>query len=130
MIKPSTLLFIADNSGAIIVGCIAVPKLLKRLGPRAGQTLTVSVKKNIFKKHIKKKSRIITKSQILQAVITTTARHKRRLGNFNLKSSINTAVLINQYELPYGTRLFGPIFREVRQKIKYRKIVSLAKYTI
>jgi ribosomal protein L14 len=47
-----------------------------------------------------------------------------------MKSSLNTIVLLNQYELPYGTRLFGPVFREVRQKLKYRKIISLAKLVL
>jgi len=130
MVRPSTRLTVADNSGAIIVGCIAVPKLLNRVGPQPGQTLTVSVKKNIFKKNIKKKSRIITKSQILQAVLITSARAKKRIGNFFMGSSLNVVVLINQYDLPYGSRLFGPVFREVRQKLKYRKIVSLATYLI
>lgn len=130
MIRPSTWLLVADNSGALVVGCIAVPKLLRRLGTQPGQTLTVSVKKNIFKKNIKKKSRIIEKSQILQAVLVTSARGKKRPGGFKLSSSLNVVVLINQYELPYGTRLFGPIFREVRQKLKYRKIVNMAQYII
>jgi large subunit ribosomal protein L14 len=127
MIRPSTLLLVADNSGALRVGCIAVPKLLSRVGPKPGNTLTVSVKKNIFKKNIKKKSRIITKSQILQALLVTFARGLRRVGNFKIKSSLNVVVLINQYELPYGTRLFGIIFREVRQKLKYKKIVSMTR---
>lgn len=130
MIKPPALLPIIDNSGAIMVGCINIPKLKSRIGATPGTIITVTVKKNVFKKNIKKKSRIINKSQIVKALLVTSAKSIKRHGNFFISSSINSTLLLNQYMLPYGTRLFGPIFRELRQKVKFKKIISLAKILI
>jgi ribosomal protein L14 len=78
MIKPPALLLVADNSGALIGGCIKVAKLNNRLGAVPGTVLTISVKKNLFKKHIKKKSRIIVKGQIVKALLTTSAKSVKR----------------------------------------------------
>lgn len=130
MIKPPALLPIIDNSGAIVIGCINVPKLKKRIGAVPGTVITASVKKNIFKKNIKKKSRIINKSQIVRALLVTTVKGLKRTGNFFIRTSQNSSLLINQYDLPYGTRLFGPIFRELRTYVKFRKVIGLAKILI
>ena len=129
MIGPLTKLAVVDNSGALVVGCISVPKLLRRTGPNPGNTLTVSVKKSIFKKNIKKKSRIISKSQIVQALLIVSVKGAKRQGFFRLKDSLNAVVLFNQYDLPYGTRINGPMFREVRAT-RFKKIVNLAKILI
>ena len=130
MIKPSSILNVADNSGALSVGCINVPKSNSRLGALPGCLITISVKKNIFKKNIKKKSRIITKGQLAKALIVTNVKGVKRVGHFFIRSSLNSAVLLNQYLLPFGTRIFGPTFREIRLKINYRKVVSLSKALI
>ena len=79
---------------------------------------------------VKKKSRIIVKGQIVKALVVSTANALRRAGNFQIKSSSNNVVLLNQYLLPYGTRLFGPVLREVRQKVNFRKVISLARVLI
>lgn len=130
MIKPPARLPIIDNSGAIWIGCISVPKLNSRIGAISGTIFTSSVKENIFKRNIKKKSRIINKSQIVKALLVTTAKQQKRRGNFFMKSSENNSVLLNQYELPYGTRLSGPVFREIRQKTKFKKVVSISKILV
>lgn len=130
MIKPPARLPVIDNSGALEIGCISIPKLQSRIGAIPGTIFTSSVKKNIFKKNIKKKSRIINKSQIVKALLVTSAKGSKRWGNFIIKNSWNNTILLNQYELPYGTRLVGPIFREIRQKTKFKKIINLAKILI
>jgi large subunit ribosomal protein L14 len=127
MIKPSSFLFVVDNSGALLAGCINIPKSNSRIGAVAGCLITISVKKNIFKKYIKKKSRIIIKGQLVKGIILTTVKGSKRFGNFFIRSAANNLVLLNQYLLPYGTRVFGPVFREVRQKINYRKVISLSR---
>lgn len=130
MIKPGTYLRIIDNSGALVAQCINIPKLNKRVGAIPGCLITITVKKNIFKKNIKKKSRIIVKGQLVKALLVSTVGRVRRHGNLFTRTSQNAAVLVNQYLLPYGTRLFGPVFREIRQKINFRKIVSLARIIV
>jgi large subunit ribosomal protein L14 len=127
MIKPPSKLPVADNSGALVGGCINISNFDRRVGALPSSILTISVKESLFKKNIKKKSRIINKSQIVKALLVTTVKGIKRKGNFFLRSSSNNIVLLNQYELPYGTRLFGPVFQEVRKKIRFRKVVSLAK---
>ena len=126
MINVETIIRIADNSGAIWGGCIRILKISNNSGAKPGETITISVKKNIFKKHIIKKSKIIIKGQICKALIIRSIKGIKRWGNFFLRSNINAAILLNRYDLPYGTRLFGIIFREIKKKIKYSKIISLA----
>ena len=130
MIVPSTRLNVVDNSGAIEVGCININKRNQRVGAVPGSLIVISVKKNVFKKNVKTNSRIIIKGQIVKALVVATSRGLRRLGNFKVKTSSNNVVLLNQYLLPYGTRLFGPVLREVRQKTNFRKIISLARIVI
>jgi len=74
MIKVETILKVADNSGARICGCIQVVKNAFRIGAKPGQVITVSVKKNVFKKHVVKKSRMIHKGQICIALIICSAK--------------------------------------------------------
>jgi len=100
-------------------------KNASRLGSKPGQIITVSVKKNIFKKHVVKKSRIIHKGQICKALIIGSAKGVKRWGNFFLRTRRNRIILLNQYGMPYATRLFGPVFRDVRLNAKYIKIISL-----
>lgn len=130
MIKPSTRLFVVDNSGALLAGCINIHKSNSRIGALPGCLITVSIKKSIFKKNIKKKSRIIIKGQLVKGLVVTSVKGCKRIGNFFARAAANNLVLLNQYLLPYGTRIFGPILREVRQKINFRKIVSLSRSII
>jgi large subunit ribosomal protein L14 len=130
MIKPAARLFVIDNSGALVAECINIPKLHSRVGAVPGCLITIAVKKNIFKKNIKKKSRIIVKGQLVKALVVSTVKSKRRHGNFFVSSSQNAVILLNQYLLPYGTRILGPVFREVRQKINFRKVISLARIIV
>lgn len=127
MIKTPALLPIVDNSGALRGGCISILKANSRIGAVVACLITISIKKNIYKKNIKKKSKIVTKGQVLKSLILTTVKGVKRLGNFFMRSAANNAVILNQYFLPYGTRIFGPSFRETRQKINFRKVVSLTQ---
>lgn len=129
MINVETILKIKDNSGGIYCGCIKVLKTSSRVGALSGHVITVSIKKNIFKKHVIKKSKIIIKGQICKALVIRSAIGVKRWGNFFLKSKHNSVILINQYMLPYATRLFGPVFREVRSKMVFLKVIALAQVT-
>jgi large subunit ribosomal protein L14 len=126
MINVEMIIRIADNSGALLGSCIRILKISSNSGAIPGQTITISVKKNIFKKNIIKKSKIIVKGQICKALIIRSRKGLKRWGNFFIRSSSNAIILLNRYDLPYGTRLFGVIFREVKKKMKYSKIISLA----
>jgi large subunit ribosomal protein L14 len=126
MVNVETIIRIADNSGAIFGGCIRILKLSHKLGAKTGETITISVKKNIFKKNIIKKSKIIVKGQICKALIIRSVKGLKRWGNFFIRANNNAAILLNKYDLPYGTRLFGVVFREIKKKIKYAKVISLA----
>lgn len=130
MIHVNTVCKVADNSGAILVKCIKVLKISSRLGAVPGQTITVSVKKNVFKSHVVKKSKIISKGQICKALVIRTVKGLKRWGNFFVRSIGNYVVLLNIYDLPYATRLFGPVFREVKLNINYFKVISLSTFTI
>lgn len=130
MIKPPARLPVIDNSGALWIGCICVPKLQSRIGAVPTTTFISSVKENIFKENIKKKSKIITKSQIVKSLLVASAKGIKRWGNFFIKNNWNNSLLLNQYDLPYGTRLGGPIFRELRHKTKFKKIISIAKIIV
>jgi large subunit ribosomal protein L14 len=120
---------VADNSGAIFVSCIRLLNSSSRVGAKVGDTITVVVKKNIIKKNIKK-SKEVKKGQVCTALILRTLKGIKRWGNFFLRSGINSAALLNKYYLPIGTRLLGPIFREIRTNSKFSKIMSLAQVTL
>lgn len=78
MINVETILKVTDNSGGVYCGCIKILKISSRIGTIPGQTLTVSVKKNIVKKHVVKKSRIISKGQICKALLVCSAKGLKR----------------------------------------------------
>lgn len=78
MILIGSICKVADNSGAVLVGCIKVLKISSRIGAIPGQTIKVSVKKNIFKKHIVKKSKIIVKGQLCTALLLRTKKGLKR----------------------------------------------------
>jgi large subunit ribosomal protein L14 len=130
MINVESILKIADNSGGLFCGCIKILKISSRIGAIPGQTLTVSIKKNVFKKHVTKKSKIISKGQICKALLVCSVKGLKRWGNFFIKANSNKVVLLNQYNMPYATRLFGLVFREVRLKIFFNKVMSLAQISL
>ena len=129
MINVQTVLKVADNSGAVFVSCIRLLNSSSRVGAGVGDTITVVVKKSIIKKNIKK-SKEVKKGQVCSAVILRTLKGVKRWGNFFLRSGSNSVALINKYSLPIGSRLLGPVFREIRVNLKFSKIISIAQVTI
>jgi len=130
MINVESILKVADNSGAILVKCIKLFKFSYRIGAIPSQTILVVVRKNIFKKHVTKKSKIIIKGRIYKALILRSIKGLKRWGNFYIKCYHNLVILLNEYNLPFATRLYGPIVREIRMKSKYSKIISLAEFIL
>jgi large subunit ribosomal protein L14 len=118
MIQMMTILDVADNSGARKVGCIKVLGSSKRKYASLGDVIVVSVKDAIPNSKIKK-------GDVVRAVVVRTRKGVRRPDGSYIKFDDNSAVLINQLNEPIGTRIFGPVARELRAK-KFMKIVSLA----
>ncbi|NJL70793.1 MAG: 50S ribosomal protein L14 [Candidatus Competibacteraceae bacterium] len=118
MIQMGTILDVADNSGAKKIACIHL------LGGSAGQyghlgdVITASVKEALPDGTVKK-------GQVVKAVIVRTRRAFRRKDGTYIRFDTNSAVLIDNQREPIGTRVFGPIARELREK-RFMKIVSLA----
>jgi large subunit ribosomal protein L14 len=118
MIQMQTNLDVADNSGARRVQCIKVLGGSKRKYASIGDTVVVSVKEAIPRGRVKK-------GQVMKAVIVRTATGVRRPDGSIIRFDRNAAVLVNPQGEPVGTRIFGPVTRELRAK-KHMKIVSLA----
>ena len=118
MIQMQTDLDVADNSGAKRVQCIKVLGGSKRKYASIGDTVVVSVKEAIPRGRVKK-------GQVMKAVIVRTATGVRRPDGSVIRFDRNAAVLVNPQGEPVGTRIFGPVTRELRAK-KHMKIVSLA----
>ena len=118
MIQMQTNLDVADNSGAKRVQCIKVLGGSKRKYASIGDTVVVSVKEAIPRGRVKK-------GQVMKAVIVRTATGVRRADGSLIRFDRNAAVLVNPLGEPIGTRIFGPVTRELRAK-KHMKIVSLA----
>src|SRR4029079_16850512 len=118
MIQMQTNLDVADNSGARRVQCIQALGGSKRKYASIGDTIVVSVKEAIPRGRVKK-------GQVMKAVVVRTAKGVRRPDGSILRFDRNAAVLINPQGEPVGTRIFGPVTRELRGK-KHMKIVSLA----
>ena len=118
MIQTETNLSIADNSGAKRVQCIKVLGGSKRKFASVGDVIVVSVKEAIPKGKV-------SKGDVHQAVIVRTAKELLRNDGSTIKFDSNAAVLINAQGEPVGTRIFGPVCRELRAK-KQMKIISLA----
>ncbi|MEM7192995.1 MAG: 50S ribosomal protein L14 [Pseudomonadota bacterium] len=118
MIQMQTNLDVADNSGAKRVQCIKVLGGSKRKYASIGDTIVVSVKEAIPRGRVKK-------GQVMKAVIVRTATGVRRQDGSLIRFDRNAAVLVNQQGEPVGTRIFGPVTRELRAK-RHMKIVSLA----
>jgi large subunit ribosomal protein L14 len=118
MIQMQTNLDVADNSGARRVQCIKVLGGSKRKTAGVGDIIVVSVKEAIPRGRVKK-------GEVLRAVIVRTAKEVRRQDGSAIRFDRNAAVLINKQGEPVGTRIFGPVTRELRAK-KFMKIISLA----
>ncbi len=118
MIQAQTNLDVADNSGARRVQCIKVLGGSKRKYASVGDVVVVSVKEAIPRGRVKK-------GDILKAVVVRTAKDIRRPDGTAIRFDRNAAVLINNQGEPIGTRIFGPVTRELRAK-QYMKIISLA----
>ncbi len=118
MIQMQSKLSVADNSGAQIVQCIKVLGGSKRKVASVGDIIVVSVKKAIPRGKVKK-------GDVHRAVIVRTAKEIHRADGSAIRFDRNAAVLINKQGEPIGTRIFGPVTRELRAK-KFMKIVSLA----
>ena len=118
MIQMQTNLDVADNSGARRVQCIKVLGGSKRKTATIGDVIVVSVKEAIPRGRVKK-------GDVHQAVIVRTAKEIRRPDGSAIRFDSNAAVLINNQREPIGTRIFGPVPRELRAK-QHMKIISLA----
>jgi large subunit ribosomal protein L14 len=118
MIQMQTNLDVADNSGARRVQCIKVLGGSKRRTATVGDVIVVSIKEAIPRGKVKK-------GDVHQAVIVRTAKEIHRADGTSIRFDRNAAVLINKQGEPIGTRIFGPVTRELRAK-KFMKIISLA----
>jgi large subunit ribosomal protein L14 len=118
MIQTQTYLDVADNSGARRVMCIKVLGGSHRRYAGVGDIIKVSVKDAIPRGKVKK-------GQVMTAVVVRTRKGVRRADGSLIKFDDNAAVLLNNQQAPIGTRIFGPVTRELRGE-KFMKIISLA----
>ena len=118
MIQMQTNLDVADNSGARRVQCIKVLGGSKRKVAAVGDVIVVSVKEAIPRGRVKK-------GDVHRAVIVRTSKEIRRTDGSSIRFDRNAAVLINNQKEPIGTRIFGPVPRELRAR-NHMKIISLA----
>ncbi len=122
MIQAETRLKVADNSGARQVLCIKVLGGSKRRYARVGDVIVVTVKEAIPNGAVKK-------GDVVRAVVVRCKKEVRRADGSYIKFDDNAAVIIDNQGNPRGTRIFGPVARELRDK-RYMKIVSLAPEVI
>ena len=118
MIQPQTRLKVADNSGAKEIMCIRVLGCSFRRDGSIGDIIVASVKSATPGGTVKK-------GEVVKAVIVRMRKNKRRPDGSYIKFDDNAAVIINDQKMPRGTRIFGPVARELREK-DFMKIVSLA----
>lgn len=118
MIQTQTMLEVADNSGARQVMCIKVLGGSHRRYANVGDIIKVTVKEAIPRGKVKK-------GQVLKAVVVRTRKGVRRPDGSLIRFDGNAAVLLNTQDAPIGTRIFGPVTRELRNE-KFMKIISLA----
>ena len=122
MIQQESKLKVADNTGAKIVQCIQVVGGTGSRYARVGDIITVSVKKAI-------PGGVVKKGEISKAVVVRAKKEVRRRDGSYIRFDENAAVLIDNQQEPKGTRVFGPVARELREK-KFMKILSLAPEVI
>lgn len=122
MIQPRTMLEVADNSGAKRVQCIRVMGGSRKRYASLGDTIIVAVKEAAPEGTVKK-------GEVARAVVVRTVKEVRRPDGSYVRFDRNSAVLLNPQNNPIGTRIFGPVARELRDK-QYMKIISLAPEVI
>ena len=122
MIQPQSCLHVADNTGARQLMCIRVLNRSRKQKARLGDIFLGVVKEALPNMAIKK-------SDIVRAVVVRTSKGVRRANGLFVRFNENAAVLINNEGLPKGTRIFGPVARELREK-KFMKILSLASEVV
>jgi len=122
MIQIYTRLGVADNSGAKVISCIGVPGGSGRRYAGLGDVIVASVKEAVPHAAVKK-------GEVVRAVVVRTVKPYRRTDGSHIRFDDNAAVLINDDQLPRGTRIFGPVARELRDK-NFMRIVSLAPEVI
>jgi large subunit ribosomal protein L14 len=120
MIQPKTKLFVVDNSGASIVECIKVCNKSGRSIGNLGELIIASIKRLRNKGNIK-----VKKKEIVTGLIFRTKFKNKRIDGRNFKFNKNTVVLLSKNQKPLGTRIFGPVVKELRKDNKF-KILSLA----
>jgi len=118
MIQQESKLKVADNTGARVIQCIRIVGGTGHKYARLGDTIIVSVKKAI-------PGGVVKKGEISKAVIVRAKKEVRRSDGSYIRFDENAAVLIDNQQEPKGTRVFGPVARELREK-KFMKILSLA----
>ena len=118
MIQPQSFLKVVDNTGARQIMCIRILKANKKQSANIGDIIIGVIKESLPNMSVKK-------SEIVRAVIVRTVQGIKRKNGMIIKFDDNAAVLINKDGLPIGTRIFGPVARELRDN-NFTKIVSLA----
>lgn len=122
MIQPQTKLKITDNSGAKIIQCIRVLGGSNKKYAKAGDVIVASVKSALPQGTVKKKS-------VVRAVIVRCKKEIKRKDGSCVRFDDNAAVIINKDKTPVGTRVFGPVAWELKEK-KFSKIISLAQEVV
>ena len=122
MIQIYTRLKVADNSGARVISCIGVPGGSGRKYAWLGDVIVASVNEAAPSSGVKK-------GEVVKAVVVRTSKTHRRKDGSHIKFDENAAVLVNDDSMPRGTRIFGPVARELRDN-NYMRIVSLAPEVI
>lgn len=118
MIQPQTRLNVADNSGAKEIMCFNIPGGTRRRYARVGDIIVASVK------HAQPNS-AVKKGEVVRAVVVRTSAVTKRPDGSTIRFDDNAAVILSQSEMPRGTRIFGPVARELRER-NFMRIVSLA----
>ena len=118
MIQENTRLIVADNTGAKVINCFRILRGTRRRYASVGDVIVASVKRALPSGQIKK-------GTVVRAVVVRTRKEIRRSDGSYIRFGENAAVIIDEKGEPSGTRIFGPVARELRER-KYMKIVSLA----
>ena len=118
MIQPYTRLKVADNTGAKQIMCINVPGGTRKKQARIGDIIVATVKRAT-------PEAVVKAGTVIRAVVVRTAKPYRRPDGSHIKFDENAAVILDEKNNPKGTRIFGPVARELRDK-NYTKIISLA----
>ncbi|MCH7656559.1 MAG: 50S ribosomal protein L14 [Chloroflexi bacterium] len=118
MIQPQTRLVVADNSGAKQIQCFNIPGGTHRRYARVGDVIVASVKQA-------QPNSAVKKGEIVRAVVVRTTSVIKRADGSTIRFDDNAAVILGTEEMPRGTRIFGPVARELRER-NFMRIVSLA----